>query len=253
MVYANWTPSTSYNVGDIVNYANASYIATANNYNIVPTNVAYWSPYGGGGGGGPSVGPTGPAGSNGPTGSTGPAGSTTNTGATGPTGQTGAIGPQGIAGSSTATGATGPTGQAGATGPAGSASATGATGPVGATGPAGQNGSSVASPVSLTFFSAGDIPASIDLSTYPSGSIFIISHSCGQVTLNFINSKPFYSGQFWYVENNAFGSNYQTINYTNNGTTLPLGNMNPATDSSYGLVTSVYATITYAVNYLYLI
>ena len=127
MVYANWTPSTSYNVGDIVNYANASYIATANNYNIVPTNVAYWTPYGGGGGGGPSVGPTGPAGSNGATGSTGPAGSASSTGATGPTGPTGAIGPQGIAGSSTSTGATGPIGTTGATG---------ATGPIGPTGSA---------------------------------------------------------------------------------------------------------------------
>lgn len=100
-----WSAIASYVVGDGVDLAGSSYIATAPNTNQSPPNALFWDVLA-------QVGATGATGVTGPT---GPTGATGVTGPTGPTGPTGVTGPVGVTGP---TGATGPTGPTGATGPA---------------------------------------------------------------------------------------------------------------------------------------
>jgi hypothetical protein len=114
----NWSPSTTYQVGQVVFCAacstnGSSYIALATNTNIdPPTQPLTWSLVA-------QVGATGPTGA---------------TGAIGPMGQQGPIGPTGNTGSAGATGAAGATGLTGPAGPIGAMGNQGIPGPTGATG-----------------------------------------------------------------------------------------------------------------------
>ena len=156
-----WSSGTSYSVGDVVEYSNASYVArTAHSGQTPLSGSAYWQTISAAGtAGGP--GPAGAAGPQGPQGVAGPAGATVLNGSGDPQGITGVdgdfylnvlnnyffgpkaggawppgfslIGPQG------STGPTGPLGPVGPLGPPGGPPGpTGPTGPNGPTGAAGQ-------------------------------------------------------------------------------------------------------------------
>lgn len=153
--YGAWSLTTSYVIGDTVEYVGSTYYCIAPNTAtevITPEDLNYWSLVSAKGNDG-ATGPTGPAGEDsiiagpmGPTGldgPTGPAGDTGATGATGPMGPTGLMGPTGAAGANGndgLDGATGPEGLQGfdgPTGPTGSVGPTGPTGPQGEVGPTG--------------------------------------------------------------------------------------------------------------------
>ena len=175
-----WSSGTSYAVGDVVVYNNASYVSRTSHSGQTPaTSTSYWqliSGPGSSGGPGPSgaAGPTGPSGPTGPDGRTILSGSsdptsgigtdgdfylnvTTNyffgpkasgswrvglclVGPQGPTGSTGASGPQGPTGSQGPQGPQGAQGNTGSTGPTGPTGGPGPTGPIGNTGPTGPTG-----------------------------------------------------------------------------------------------------------------
>lgn len=133
-----WSAGQVYRKGQVVFYADQSWIALRNGVNkgkaIPPSLVnADWSLFS-------ALGPVGPAGPQGPAGPVGPQGIM---GMTGPQGPIGVQGPQGQKGD---TGATGPQGPIGETGPKGDTGvqgpigATGLQGPIGETGPKGDTG-----------------------------------------------------------------------------------------------------------------
>jgi len=155
-----WSSGTSYSIGDLVEYSNASYVARTAHSAVTPgTNASYWQVISGqGSAGGP--GPAGAAGPQGPSGPSGPSGYTILNGVGDPQNVLGVdgdfylnvsndyffgpkaggvwpvgnslIGPQGPIGN---TGPTGPTGPLGP--PGGPPGPTGPTGPQGIVGPAG--------------------------------------------------------------------------------------------------------------------
>jgi hypothetical protein len=141
-VVTNWSPSTAYQVGQVVFCAacsdsGSSYVALAANTNQDPsTQIGVWNLIA-------EHGFIGPQGIQGPIGATGPIGPIGATGAVGPTGATGAVGPIGLtgpAGSIGPAGVAGPTGATGSVGPIGSTGSTGPTGATGAPGPTGATG-----------------------------------------------------------------------------------------------------------------
>jgi hypothetical protein len=117
----NWSPSATYQAGQVVfcaacSTSGSSYAALATNTNQdPPTQTGVWQLIALAGAIGPQ-GIEGIQGFPGATGATGLAGATGATGAVGPTGPTGPVGPTGATGLTGATGTTGATGATGATG-----------------------------------------------------------------------------------------------------------------------------------------
>ena len=163
-----WSSGTSYSIGDLVEYSNASYVARTAHSAITPgSNASYWQVISGqGGAGGP--GPAGAAGPLGPTGPIGPDGATILSGVGDPQGVTGTdgdyyinvsndyffgpkaggvwpagfdlVGPQGSTGPTGPNGPLGPTGNTGGPGPDGPNGPDGPDGPTGPLGPTGGPG-----------------------------------------------------------------------------------------------------------------
>lgn len=159
LVYRNvWSASTAYNAGDVVTYANASYVALEGSLGQQPDMFGTaWA----------VLASRGATGVTGPTGATGPTGVQGVQGPTG-AGATGATGPQGVQG------VQGPTGATGATG----AGTTGATGPTGPTGPTGATGSA-----GLTYRNAWSAATGYnagDVVSYSGTSYVALAGSLGQ-------------------------------------------------------------------------